>query len=144
MKLYKKLFIAAFCLLTAQTAFADKNISVNQLPAKAQTTLRTDFRNQKIDEIEVDKEDGKVRYEVSFVNGNSIEFGRHGNWKEIECKKHGVPMRLIPAPIVRNIKQRFGNVRVVKIEKDEKKFEIKLANGKELKYNQNFKVIDED
>ena len=144
MRLFKKLFIAAFCLLTAQTAFADENISVNQLPRKAQMTLRTDFRNQKIDEIEMDRDGGKVRYEVSFVNGNSIEFGKNGNWKEIECKKHGVPMRLIPAPIVRNIKHKFGDVRVLKIEKDEKQFEVKLSNGEEIKYNQNFKVIDED
>ena len=147
MKLIKKLFIAAFGLMMLQTtATADDNIHFSQLPPKAQTIVKNHFGNQKIDEIEMEKEDGRVRYEVKFINGNTIEFGKLGNWKEIECKKHGVPMRLVPAPILKHIAHRWPNkhVRVEKIERKENKYEVELSNDVEITFNKNFKIIDVD
>ena len=147
MKLIKKLFIAAFGLMLLQSpAFADDDIQFNQLPVKAQTIVRNNFGNLKIDEIEMEEEDGRVRYEVKFVNGSSIEFGKHGNWKEIKCKKRGVPMRLVPAPILKHIAHRWPNkkVYIVKIEREEKKYEVELSNDVEITFNQHFKVVDVD
>ena len=149
MTLFKKLFIASFGLMMLQTpAFADddKPIQINQLPVKAQTILKNNFGHLKIEKAEMEEEDGRRRYEVEFTNGASIEFNRHGEWKEIECEKSGVPSRLVPMQILKHVKHRWPNknVKILKIERKQKKYEVELSNDIEITFNQNFKVIDVD
>ena len=148
MKLINKLCIAAFGLMLLQTpAFADDDLPIefNQLPLKAQTILKNNFGSLQIEELEMEKDGSRRKYEVKFVDGSSIEFYKNGEWKEIECKK-GVPARLIPAPILKHIAHRWANkkVYVLKIEKEERKYEVELSNDVEITFNKNFKVIDVD
>ena len=149
MKLLKTLFIAFLGMMMLQTpAFADddERIQIHELPIRAQTILRHNFGHLSIDKAKMEKDDGKTKYEVKFTNGSSIEFNGRGEWKKIKCKKMGVPARLVPMPILNHVRYKWPHkdVRIMKIERKHQKYEVELSNDKELKFNQNFKIIDID
>lgn len=46
-------------------------------------------------------------YEVTFVNGNKIDFDSNGNWEEIDCKATVVPKKVVPVKIYNYVKSNY-------------------------------------
>lgn len=70
-------------------------ITFEQLPQPAQTFLKQHFANKVPLIVTADWDDYKIVYE----SGESIEFDRTGNWKDIECFSGKVPAGVIPEQI---------------------------------------------
>lgn len=139
--------IALVCLVTFQVSvFADndKPISVTQLPATAQQTIKKYFANKKVALTKQETGIFEKSYDVVFNNGEKIEFDRKGNWTEIDCKMSAVPAKLVPASIARYVKSTYPGTKILKIEKDDYDYEVQLSNRLEIKFNKNFQVIDID
>ena len=85
-------------------------------------------------------------YEVIFTNGNKVEFDRNGKWDKIECKYTEVPVSAIPEFIKKYISENYPDVKVWKIEYERKrgKYEVKLSNRWELKFDKNGTLLDID
>ena len=142
-----KLCLALLGLAFLQTpvmADNDEPISFEQLPLKAQTLLKQDFADFKIAFAEKDKDVREKGYEVKFTNGGSIEFNKKGEWKEIDCKNTAVPAKFIPQPILKQVRKKWGQEKIVKIERDHKKIKVELASDIEITFNKNFKIIEID
>ena len=146
-RILRILMIAICCMVSCNmvaNADNDKPISVNALPAKAQTLLSQHFNGQKV--ILATIETGVINksYDVVLQNGTKLEFDKKGNLTEIDCKQGKVPAKLIPQAIRNYLKKNYPAQAVKKIEKSKNEYEVELANGLDLTFNKHFQLIDID
>ena len=146
-RMMRILMIAICCMLTcnmAANAGNDKPISVNALPAKAQTLLNNHFNGQKVMLATIESGVVSRSYDVVLQNGTKLEFDKKGNLKEIDCKQGIVPALLIPQAIKNYLKDNYAGQSVKKIEMNKKEYEVELTNGLDLTFNKHFQLIDID
>ncbi|MBR5813139.1 MAG: PepSY-like domain-containing protein [Bacteroidaceae bacterium] len=124
--------------------FNDKVISKNQLPAQAQSFLNEYFAGAKISYAKQEIDFLERSYEVVLADGVKLEFSNKGSWKEVDCSYGEVPSSIIPAPIRKYISENYSGSRVLKIERDGRGYEVKLSNKLELKFNNDFKIVNID
>ena len=136
------LIIVAFVMTMCFTVKADNDrvITFEQLPAEAQTMLKSYFADKVPLVITVDWDD----YTVIYQSGEKVEFDKKGNWKDIECKASAVPTALIPEQIKANVKKTFPAATIIKIDRDRRGYDVKLNNGMEIEFDKKFNVVDID
>ena len=143
----KKLVFLLVCLFTLQTvarADDDKPIQVTQMPQPTQQFIKQHFADSKVALAKMESDFFYKSYEVIFTNGNKVEFGKNGNWEEVNCKYTSVPTAIIPTTIQKNVTTNYPDTRVLKIERDKKEYEVQLSNRVELKFDLKFNLIDID
>lgn len=143
----KKLVFLLVCLFTLQTvarADDDKPIQVSQIPQPAQQFIKQHFADSKIALAKMESDFFYKSYEVIFTNGDKVEFDKKGRWEEVNCKYSSVPVAIIPAAILNYVTTNYPDVKVQKIERDKKEYEVKLSNRTELKFDLKFNLIDID
>ena len=139
--------IAICCMVScnmAANAGNDKPISVNALPAKAQTLLNNHFNSQKVMLATIESGVVSRSYDVVLQNGTKLEFDKKGNLTEIDCKQGIVPVQLIPQTIKNYLKDNYAGQSVKKIEMNKNEYEVELTNGLDLTFNKHFQLIDID
>ena len=122
----------------------DKPITFEQLPAKAQQFIKTNFPQEKIAFTSLDRDIFGDTYDVLFASGTKLEFTDKGEWKEIECKYSTVDEKFIPEQIRKYVTDTYPGTKYVKIEKGKNGYEVELTNGLELTFDRNFVLIDID
>lgn len=138
----KNIFLIMICTLSfSLVALADKPSTIDALPKTAQEFLSTYFAKSKIASVMLDESDGD--FKVKLENGVKVEFNKIGSWTEIEGLT-SLPKGLVSSNIYDYVAHNYKKVKVVKIERDKKGFEIELADGRELEFdlNGNFVKID--
>ena len=126
MDMKKIIFTLLLVVLGFGAANADKyTLDRSALPEEAQQMLKEHFPKAKVSMIKVD---------------------RHLLKTSVDCKKREVPQGLVMKPIQRYVTKNFPGVKIVKIEKDFKGFEVDLSDGVELKFDRlgTFKGADVD
>lgn len=144
MKKLMLMLVALFSLQTMVFADDDKPIEFKNLPEKAQKFITTHFPDAKVSFAKEERNLLDKNYKVIFTNGESVEFYKNGEWKEIECKLTSVPVATIPAAILKKVKEQYPDVKIMKIERDGKNYEVKLSNQLEIKFNSKFEIIELD
>ena len=144
----RKLFLAIglFAILSVAFISCDSNTKdVSVLPAAAQSVLKNDFKSE-ISNIEIDKKDGVIKeYEVKLADGMKIDFDTLGVWKEIKAPADGeVPRALVPDTIMNYVNENYPEIKVRKIEKDKRGYEVDLSNHTELQFDHNGGFIKKD
>lgn len=146
-RIFRILMIAICCMVScnmAANAGNDKPISVNALPAKAQTLLNNHFNGQKVMLATIESGVVSRSYDVVLQNGTKLEFDKKGNLTEINCKQGIVPALLIPQTIKNYLKDNYAGQSVKKIEMNKNEYEVELTNGLDLTFNKHFQLIDID
>lgn len=146
-RILRILMIAICCMVSCNmvaNAGNDKPISVNSLPAKAQTLLSQHFNGQKVMLATIESGVVSRSYDVVLQNGTKLEFDKKGNLTEIDCKQATVPAKLIPQAIRNYLKENYPAQEVKKIEMNKNEYEVELANGLDLTFNKHFQLIDID
>ena len=146
-RIFRILMIAICCMVSCNmvaNAGNDKPISVNALPAKAQTLLYNHFNGQKVMLATIESGIVSRSYDVVLQNGTKLEFDKKGNLTEIDCKQGIVPALLIPQAIKNYLKDNYAEQSVKKIEINKKEYEVELTNGLDLTFNKHFQLIDID
>lgn len=139
--------VALVCLVTFQVSAVadnDKPVSMTQLPTTAQQLIKKHFSKKKVALAKQETGLFEKSYDVVFNNGEKVEFDRRGNWTEIDCKMSAVPAALVPAKISQYVKSTYPGTKILKIEKDDNRYEIKLSNRLEITFNSSFQVVDID
>lgn len=148
MKRILRILMVAICCMVSCNMVAnagnDKPISVNALPAKAQTLLSQHFNGQKVMLATIESGVVNRSYDVVLQNGTKLEFDKKGNLTEIDCKQATVPEQLIPQAIRNYLKENYPAQAVKKIEMNKNEYEVELANGLDLTFNKHFQLIDID
>jgi len=123
----------------------DAMISVDKLPANSRSFLSTHFNEMEISYVEVEKDLMWVKgYEVILIDGTEINFTRKGEWKEVERRKNAVPSAIIPREIIQYVEKNFPGKEILAIEKETRKWEIKLNNRMELSFDMKGRLVDLD
>ena len=146
-RIFRILMIAICCMVScnmAANAGNEKPISVNALPAKAQTLLNNHFNGQKVMLATIESGVVSRSYDVVLQNGTKLEFDKKGNLTEINCKQGIVPALLIPPAIKNYLKDNYAGQSVKKIEMNKNEYEVELTNGLDLTFNKHFQLIDID
>lgn len=131
----------------AQAIVDSYDIDRSKLPQAAQEMLKEYFPKAKIAMIKIDR--GllkKTDYDVKLTNGTKIEFKNNGKWKSVDCKTRAVPSGLVMKPIRNYVEKNFPDVKITKIEKTSRGYEIELSDDVEVKFDHlgTFKGIDID
>ena len=146
-RILRILMIAICCMVSCNmvaNAGNDKPISVNALPAKAQTLLSQHFNGQKVMLATIESGVVSRSYDVVLQNGTKLEFDKKGNLTEIDCKQSIVPVKLIPQAIRNYLMENYPAQAVKKLEMNKNEYEVELANGLDLTFNKHFQLIDID
>ena len=146
-RILRILMIAICCMVSCNmvaNAGNDKPISVNALPAKAQTLLSQHFNGQKVMLATIESGVVSRSYDVVLQNGTKLEFDKKGHLTEIDCKQATVPDQLIPQAIKNYLMANYAGQSVKKIEMNKNEYEVELANGLDLTFNKHFQLIDID
>ena len=124
------------------TAKADNDRVINKeaLPAKAQQFVNAHFASVKISYIKEDRDFFDRNYELVFADGSKIEFGRNGEWVDVDCRYNSVPQAIVPAAIQTYVKSNFPDVKIIEIERKRGNHEVKLSNKLELVFDKNLKI----
>jgi hypothetical protein len=144
----KKLILLLLALAPASMALCndwnDKPIEFERLPVKAQQFVKQNFSVDKLSVAIVDDQPWDTAYEVFFTDGSKIEFNGKGEWEEIDCKYTRVPEGAVPAKIMEYIKKNRPDNYVKSIERNRRKYEVKLDVHFELIFDLNFNLIGYD
>lgn len=143
----KKILLLLVCLFSLQTvvrADDDRPIAVTQLPASAQQFIKKHFAGNQVAFAKMEKDWFSKSYDVTFTNGSKLEFDEKGEWTEVDCKYTSVPAAIVPKAIADYVAQNYKDVRILKIDRDTRDYEVKLSNRLELKFDLQFNLIDID
>ena len=77
------LIVVAFVMM-AMVSCDDKVITIDQLPAPAQSYLTENYPDQKVLIIKKDIEDFSTRYEVTLESGMKVEFDGDGSLRDVD------------------------------------------------------------
>lgn len=138
--------VICFALLLGAFGMAsctDKMVDASELPSKAQLFLESHFPDVRYS-VFLDYDGAAKTYDVSLFNGAYGEFDSKGEWKKLSFDK-GLPAAALPSNIVTYCAERFPAFAIVKMEREYRKYEVKLSNDMELVFDLegNFVRFDE-
>lgn len=141
----KLIVLGIFVLGLLMTGCSDKPVLPAQLPAQITAFIQQNFPGQTITFAKKDLEITGWQYDVVLADGTQIDFDTDDMWDKIQSPMtNPVPVNLIPAPIVTHLRANFPDAMILKIDKERGGYEIELANGLELKYNQQGALMEMD
>ena len=145
----KKTFLALFLMTTMfGAAYADsreKPTSVDKLPQAAQEFLAAHFKDLTVAyAVEKQKYTGK-EYEVVYTDRTEVDFRSDGQWESVGRKYNAVPEAIVPAQIRSFVAAgNYSGQSIRQIERNAYTWEVELSNGLEIKFDNQFNVIDID
>lgn len=133
--------MAAFVL---SAGAGNRPFSFEQLPDAAKTFVDSNYKGVGV--VYVTKEDDWFRpdYDVMLSNGILLEFSHSGSLKKIEAKKGSISPELIPDGIRQYVDRHYPGAGYLEYEVGRKKYEVRLSNRLELKFNGSFRLIEVD
>jgi len=138
----KVLMAMAAVFVTGTVAAKDELIAFSQLPAKAQTFVKTHFSEKDVAASMLEIEDGfRKEYTVVLHNGTKIEFDRKGEWEKVKVRSGAVPSEIIPSRILQHIRENFPDAHVKELEQSRKRYEVEISNGLELEFDKKGKLL---
>lgn len=120
------------------------SIKIGDLPQTAQNFINTHFAGKTVSFIHSERNLLGTEYDVTFANGDKVEFDSKGEWEEVDCRYSEVPAAIVPQQIRDDINAKYPNAKILEIDRDFRGYEVKLSNRMELEYNRNFQLVDID
>ena len=139
----KKLMVLLVALVAMQGAVLagnDRPIAIAKLPLQAQQFINEYFPGVEVSYAKVDNDVLSKDYEVIFVNGDKIEFDHNGKWTDVKSRTQ-LPDGIVPSAIVDYVEKQHKGMAIKGIERDRRYYEVKLANGLDIKFNMKYAVV---
>lgn len=137
----KTLTLAAATLLCFACNAQKRNITIAELPATAQTFIKTNFPNQATSYIIEDKEITHTEYKVRFTGGTEVEFDGKGSWEELDANKGALPVSVLPKAIATYVAQNYKGLTVEKLDRERYGYKLEFTNDLELEFDTNGKFL---
>ena len=84
MRIKSIFLIVVVFVMMAMVSCDDKVVTIDQLPAPAQSYLTENYPDQKVLIIKKDIEDFSTRYEVTLESGMKVEFDGDGSLQDVD------------------------------------------------------------
>ena len=142
-----KRFIIAIALIFASTAVVsadERPIEIGQMPKAAINFLKSNFADISVLYANVERDILETDYEVGLADGTRIDFNGMGEWTEVTNKRVGVPGAILPSKITEYLKSNYPDAHYLKIERSNRKYEVKLTNGMEIMFTPDGRLIGFD
>ena len=86
-----------------------------------------------------------VEYEVTYTDRTEVEFRSDGQWESVGRKYSPVPASIVPQPIQTFVSgSNYPGQFIRQIDRNAYTWEVELSNGLEIKFDNQFNVIDID
>jgi hypothetical protein len=144
MKKFISTFAVLLLALSVACAKTDRPVKVTELPTAAQTFLKSYFAESEVSFAKLDDEFVYKEYEVMLADGTKIEFDGDGEWHNVDCKAYAVPAAIVPEQIKAYVEGNYPGVKIMKIDRDRRDYEISLSNRLELTFDKKFNLVDID
>ena len=137
------LTLIGFAAFAAVLSADDRPMAYENLPAPAKEYIQTNFPGEKT--IMVTKDDDLIfaDYTVMLSNGTKLEFEHSGALTQISSP-NGIPAELVPVSIRNYVQAHYPDAGYLDFEVGKRAYEVKLTNRMELKFNNNFHIIEID
>ncbi len=134
----KKIGLILVTLVLALTAACadDRIVSPESLPQKAKELIAVHFLGKTVQYVEKEFNE----YEVQLSDRTEITFKGNGEWKSIKSYE-GVPVAALPASLTSHISGNFADAKIVEVERDLNRIEIKLSTGMEVFFDKDGKYL---
>lgn len=132
------------CVSLAAHAAADRPVKFTELPAAAQTFVNNQFADVEVLLATKDPGITGAAYEVMLADGTKIDFDRRGQWIEVERRNAPVPAEIVPVAIADLVARQHRGAEIIGIEYDRRGYDVKLSNGLDLEFDEQFNLIDID
>ena len=139
--------LGGLLLLVAGTpalAADDRPIDVSELPAAARQFIKTHFAGAQVSHATVDGHLFDKEYKVVFTDGREIEFGKNGDWEEVDANRGQFPIAVLPQSIRSYLSQHYPDMPVMKADRGRYGYEVKLRNGLELEFDKSGRLYKID
>lgn len=137
------LFASIIAILSCS---CDKDVIIkpSDLPVAATEFITTHFPSEGILTVKKEKEYFGVEYDVCLTSGTEINFDKHGNWTQVDCKRQLLPVAILPTVIHEYITTNFPDNQAREISKESRGYEVTLIGGIELIFDTKGKFIRYD
>lgn len=134
----KKIGLILVTLVLALTAACadDRIVSPESLPQKAKELIAVHFPGKTVQYVEKEFNE----YEVQLSDRTEITFKGNGEWESIKSYE-GVPVAALPASLTSHISGNFADAKIVEVERDLNRIEIKLSTGMEVFFDKDGKYL---
>lgn len=128
-----------------QSQDANAQPGENNVPEEIAAFVKEHFANATIAQVKTDKEANGTEIDVILNDNTEIDFDANKQWEKVECKTGAVPEKIVPQAIATYAKENYQGQAITEIDKNDKGgYEIKLANGVELKFDEAGKFLSVD
>ncbi len=138
MKIYLVLFLSVILSLNVFSMYQYQE----GIPPKIQNFLDKHFGAYEIEKLKYDAEGGECK--VKYKNGIEVEFGKGGNWEEIESDYIPLPKSIIdilPMSAIDFIAKKYPRKPIIKIERKSSGYKVKLERSVTLIFDNKGSVI---
>ena len=141
----KKIVMTLVALAAFATALSadDRPMAYEKLPAPAKEYIQTNFPGEKTTMVTKDDDLIFADYTVMLSNGIRLEFEHSGALTHISSPD-GIPAELVPVSIRNYVQAHYPDAGYLDFEIGKRTYEVKLTNRMELKFNNNFHIIEID
>jgi len=103
--------------LTAPLVYAGKDVSLSDVPQAVRATIERELKDAEIDDLERDKDDGKIVYKIEAKGDNDIKM-RVAKDGTLLRKEEELDPEALPAAVLDAIKKTFGDMDFGDIERN--------------------------
>lgn len=140
----KRKFLMLTLALIATLAASAAEITLKQLPQKAQEFIHQYFAKDQIRTIRQHHHRSGNSYRVLFNDGSKINFDATGQWTKIKLRNDSIPVEIIPEYITTYVWEAYPDVMIMSIETEGAAKEVELSDGTELTFNPKGDVVKID
>ena len=130
------LILVTLVLALATVSADDRIVSAESLPQKAKDFIAANFAGKTVQYVEKEFNE----YEVQLNDRTEITFKGNGEWESIKSYE-GVPVAVLPSSLTSYVKTNFADAKIVEVERDLNRIEIKLSTGMEVFFDKDGKYL---
>ena len=140
----KRIILTIAVALMATIVANAAEVTLKQLPQKAQEFIDTYFAKDQIKVIHQHHHRSGNTYRVIFKDGSKVNFDASGQWTKIKLRNDTIPVEIIPEQITTYVWDEYPNILVMSIETEGQGYEVELSDGTELTFNPKGDVVKID
>lgn len=124
------LILVVLVFVLATITADDRIVSAEKLPQKAKDFIAANFAGKTVQYVEKDFNE----YEVQLSDRAEITFKGNGEWENVKSYE-GLPASILPATVGTYLTSNFADAKIVEVEKDWNRIEVKLSTRIEVYFD---------